>query len=271
MSYGTIRAFVGPNGSGKTLAAVVLGVLPSWKQGRPVVANTALYPERLGYLKSLGQGLPSWRDITVARDCTLFLDEITACLPSRSYGSMPPELQRVLNQLRKQDVDVLWTAPNWSRCDVILREVTQEVVVCKGYWSDPYERDRDGYVRNHKGRRVRRASRWPANRVFRWAGFDALEYDDFQNRASVTLKPKWSKWYWRTRHDDQWAYETLQPVSLLDHLDDIGTCMHCGGSRTRHKCRCVATRHDEQGGDEAPEAPAPPDPASLPYFVKVGG
>jgi hypothetical protein len=34
-------------------------------------------------------------------------------------------------------------------------------------------------------------------------------------------------------------------VELLDHLDDVGVCINCGGARARRKCSC-ALESDER-------------------------
>lgn len=263
---GTIRAFVGPNGSGKTLAAVVGCVVPTLRAGRVVRSNCAIDPTAIGCERSLYEPIGSVFDMLEMESCLLLLDEITACFPSRSYSSMPVQIQRLLNQLRKQDVDVAWTAPNWSRCDVILREVTQEVTACRGHFPDKYERDREGVVRDHKGKKVRRQSRWPANRLFRWATYDAIEYDDYQDRRINAIKARRNRWYWRPWHRDQWSYQTLQPVDLLDHLDELGTCLVCGGHRRKRSCTCkpaleqLALEDDRAGSAGVPAGVAGPVP-----------
>lgn len=255
MGYGTIRAYVGANGSGKTLAAVVQGALQSWHAGRPVASNMPLYPEVAGFDSKLYIPLVGWKGIVEARDCTLILDEITSCLPSRAFSSVPAELQRVLNQLRKQDVDLHWTAPNWARCDVLLREVTQEVVHCQSYIQQRYQRDSEGLIRDDRGRRQRTPARWPNKKLFRWATYDAQQFDDYQDRRQdENFKPKFIDWYWRGRKKvGPWCYTTLAPVALLDHLDDVGRCVHCNRQRKKVYCGCTIT-DDEAGSAEGAEA-----------------
>lgn len=176
----------------------------------------------------------------------LLLDEINSVMPSRGYASMPPELLRVVNQLRKQDTIVGWTAPAWERADVALREVTTAVHVCRGYFPDRWERDpyhrafRPRAVRDEGGKRVRWTKGWPPRRLFKFSIYDAVEYeaaslglgqDQRVQSVGVTYR-------WRSRHDAQIAYGSADAVLLLDHLDAVGTCVTCDGSRTRHKCTC---------------------------------
>lgn len=283
MSF-AIRAFVGPNGGGKTLAAVEQVVMPSWAKGRPVVSNLKLDPAAVGYAPELYVPLTSWRQIVDLRGCALVLDEISSVLPSRQAMSVPPQLVRVLNQLRKIDVaPVAWTAPNWARADVLLREVTQAVTVCRGFLPDRYSRTPDRAYRfprtGPKGERLHAEDGWGPNRMFRWLTYDAVEFDEFTYALVADVKPMSVRWYWRAAHHAHRAYDTRENVDLLDHLDDIGVCVGCGGNRTRHSCSCsdyVARKrgetpkvegdpaHSEAGRGEPPKVVHEPRPAHSP-------
>jgi hypothetical protein len=260
MTGAPIRAFVGPNGGGKTLAAVTLVVEPALRAGRRVVATCPIKHPRASLLES-------WRDLPDLHDCVLLLDEVTSQLPSRQSMSAPSQLVRMVNQLRKVDVDLAWTAPNWSRADVALREVTQSVTVCRGqlpdrwlrvperppWWRLSGERLREG------DKPLRGSARWPSNRLFRWLTYNAVGFDEFTYRAVKDVKPLAREWYWRPWHVDQYLYETLAAVELLDHLDDVGVCLACGGSRSRPKCRCgtssARTAGEGRGEDRTDEIP----------------
>lgn len=269
-----IQAFVGTNGGGKSLAAVELAVLPAVAEGRVIVANMRLsvpdfrllrswrelirlgvhvehgHPARFGPRgqrwtvldAEYSDDLPLY-SLTQNRPVLLVLDEITACLPSRSYSSMPTQLQRVLNQLRKQDTTLVWTAPNWARCDVLLREVTQMVTVCRGFFGDPFEREavpalRPKALRDAEGARIRLDSAWRPRRVFSWKTYDAVNFEDFTADDQVRIRPLSRRYYYRPLHVAQFVYNTSESVQLLDHLDDLGTCISCGGRRTQIKCSC---------------------------------
>jgi len=240
-----IHAFVGANGGGKTLAAMAMVVAPALRDGRKVVSTCEIdHPN--------ASVLTSWRELTRLENCVLLLDEISSSLPSRSFSSVPPQLIRMLNQLRKVDVECVWTAPNWARADTVLREVTQRVTLCKGFVPDRYVRD-FGVPPWYKpyapraigidGRPVKRSPRWPSNSLFRYRTYDAQAFEEFSVNVTKTLRPLESHWYWRPWHDDQYLYSTLDSVSLLDHVDDIGVCMGCGGSRKRHICSCDRQAH----------------------------
>lgn len=253
-----IAACVGPNGAGKTLAAIERAVLPSWERGRPVVSNVQLVPAAAGYSPDLYRPLESWTQIPELSGCLLLLDEISRVLPSRQHASAPAQLVGVLNQLRKVDVALVWTAPNWQRCDVMLREVTQSVTVCRGLFPDRFVREpRTGKrfpkaMRDEDGKRLRIDSDWLPNRVMRWVTYDAMLFDEFTYARVEDVRPIGRRWYWRSRHVAQECYRTLDAVDLLDHLDDVGTCMACGGHRTRPKCTCVRPNRRELV--ELPEA-----------------
>lgn len=229
----SIRAYVGPNGGGKTLAAVATAVAPALEAGREVVANINIDHPRARVLRS-------WRELDELRNCVLLLDEITSVFPSREFSKLPPQVARQLNQLRKVDVEVHWTAPHWQRCDVILRECTQLVTVCAGSWVDPWVRARDGVVRDGNGKRVRRDSMWPSYRFFHWKTYDAVAFEDFTLKMVEDVRPLSSRWYRRNAHAHQWLYDTMEPVYLMDHLDEYGVCVNCGGNRRRPSCSCEA-------------------------------
>jgi hypothetical protein len=220
--------------------------------------------------------LRSWREIPDLRGCVLFLDEITSQLPSRQSMSVPAQLVRTVNQLRKVDVEVVWTAPNWARADVVLREVTQEVTVCRGYVPDrwvrepvvpPWWRATSKRVRHDDGAPALRPSRWPANRLFRWKSYDAVAFDEFTYRAVKDVRPLSRLWYWRPWHDEQFLYDTGSGVELLDHIDEVGVCVACGGTRSRPKCRCGGLRGGSGVGPGGPE----PVTAEIPAVIPVDG
>lgn len=276
MSGYAIRGFVGANGGGKSLAATSLMAGPSFRKARPVASNMRLYPEAFDADPALYVPIETWQDIisvgkcqeadpcepgecphtrTQGRGCDIILDEISAALPSRNAMSVPAQLVRVINQLRKRDVRLGWTAPNWARADTVLREVTQAVTVCSGMWPDRYRRQRVTRVfPPMDGTRAEARfddDGWAPNRLFRWVTYDAQAFDEFTYSKAEQLKPIARSWYWRSSHVAQFGYNTGEGVLLLNHLDDTGACATCGGSRSRPKCSCPRTL---TGSPEAPPA-----------------
>lgn len=210
-----IIGYVGPNGSGKTLLAVERHVVPALKAERRVLGNTPL---------AGGEMLREWGELAEVRDCVVLLDEITAVLPARAAMSLPPELARVLQQLRKRGVVVVWTAPAWARADVLLREVTQRVVACTSMLP--------------KGRGA-----WAPRRLVRWREWDAGEYDATggvpKKVEGRRYRPRTSGWVRVKSCAALDVYDTYGEVELLSHLGDSGACVVCGGTRRRPACSCA--------------------------------
>lgn len=232
----TIVAYVGGNGHGKTLSLVRGLVLPWIRDGRPVLSNTPIFaspadaelpwPER--QVHPLYVPLVSWRQLSHRlKDTLVVLDEISSMFDSRDSGRMPGQITSRFQQLRKDDNAIGWTAPDWDRCDKALRKVTRTVNLCKGSRSVKVE-----------GRK------WRSNRKITVRRYDRARFDEFslreaQSTRKDTIKPEWRESYWRTRSDAQHYYDTYAPVNLLDHLDDSGRCVDCGGIRRPHKCECA--------------------------------
>ncbi len=271
-----IQAFVGANGGGKSLAVMAMVVAPAWRQGRLVVSNMRLYPDRMGYDAGLYQPVTSWRDLakigrcpedgcaaaeaaggpcapgecpassTAGHGCVLVLDEASAALPSRASQSLPAQLLRVMNQLRKRDVQLVWTAPAWGRMDLAIRECTQAVTVCTGLLPDVWKRDLDPNrpamfppkAIGDDGQPVKVERSWAPNRLFRFDTFEALSYDEFTLGKAQKMRPRSRRSYWRTRHADQFGYVSVEQVSMLDHLADSGSCMNCGHRKKSVPCTC---------------------------------
>jgi len=274
---GGIRGFIGPNGSGKTLAMTEKMALPAWRRGHPVVANYTLLPEALGYAADLYRPLESWRHISKigvqCRDCfkpfdeaarlhharwepeggcptaltsltenrpaTLLIDEVSSAFPSRGASDMPSELQRMLHQFRKPMVSLGWSGVSWARADKIIREATQYVTVAWGRFPDSWQRDEKGKpLKDERGRKIRSVDAWGANRLFRFKHYDAMEFEEFSLDDAVVIKPVRAEWYWRPKRDGYRAYRTSDQVLLLDHVDATGVCVSCDGVKRRHSCSC---------------------------------
>lgn len=230
-----IVAYVGSNGHGKTLA-MVYDTLPSLDAGRKVISTVALYDEH-GNLHPCYERLESLEQIMDAERCDLLLDEVTGVASSRGSNNLPVALANRLGQLRKQDVVVRWTAPAWMRAEVIVRETTQLVVLCRAFFPTKAE-DEDG------------ARMWRQARLFAWKAYDAMEFEDFNLSKSERLKPKARQLLWRpgaSGRRAESAYDTYEAVSTIGAIAESGSCMTCGGNRPRPKCRCT----DDAGSEPA--------------------
>lgn len=250
---GSITAIIGPNGAGKTLGAVALHATPSLAKGRPVAATIDLFYPGTKEIHPNSIKITKWRDLLQLHDCTLILDEINSQFPSRGAMQLPPELLRLLHQLRKPRVDLVWTAVSWSRADVALREATKIVTTSTPYLTDKWQRETrpspiyipSGRIKkDENGKRLRLEDEWPPSRLFLYRDYDATAFDDFTIRAAKNIKPLRRRWYWRPWHDDQNAYDTLEQVPLLDNVSDTGTCLNCGGQRSRPRCTCTKAERE---------------------------
>ncbi len=262
-----ISAYVGPNGGGKSLA-MVHDTLPTlegirWECENPahehtaagVTAGTRRVLSTVQLLETIEVGaqppvedgevldglsvaadglvsvqhplcdlLRSWRQLVRAEHCDVLLDEITGSAGSRGYGSLPPQMVQLFVQLRRRDVILRYTTPNWGRTDVVLREVTQAVTTCKGFF---WERT-PGLL-------------WPSKRLFRWATYDAADWEEMSMQKVAKTKPLQVGWYWRPGRPAMLAYSTRDAVTTLDHVSEAGLCIECGGTRAKAKCTCATS------------------------------
>lgn len=237
-----ITGYVGANGSGKSLLAVsdALGFLDA---GRPVLSTVrlvdpdsnepcvdeecdfAMHPEH-GAAHPLWRPLTSWQDLLDAEHCHVILDEITGIASSRETAALPGEVADRMMQFRRADVTVAWTAPSWARADVLLREVTQTAVLCRGL------------MRRRAAGQTWRASTLIASRMV-----DARDLDELTQaqrlgtaRASLSTIVRGLQRVDRTRGAR--AYHTLDSVGSLHRTSARGQCLACGGTRRVARCEC---------------------------------
>lgn len=241
-----IRAYIGSNGGGKSLAAVH-DALHALDHGRPVLSNVALYDPDTGRPHRLWVPLRSFGQLMEARGCDVLLDEVTGVASSREASSMPPQVANLLVQLRRRDVTLSWTTPAWNRADKIIREVTQLVVVCRGYAAD-------------KSAALSGGVDWRPKRLFRWVAFDASSFDEWSASMGDTSRKRHAvrvsrQWFWRPGSRASEAYHTMEDVAVLGHSISVGgTCLTCGGRRRVPACTC---------SDVSREARATPRPSRL--------
>lgn len=107
-----IHAYTGSNGGGKTMAAVY-DSLPSLAAGRPIVSTCRILDPTTGEPHPLWVPLDDFRVLLELEYCDVILDEVTGVASSRDSAGMPSLVLNHLMQLRKGDVTVRWTTPNW--------------------------------------------------------------------------------------------------------------------------------------------------------------
>lgn len=223
-----IRAYVGSNGGGKSLAAVH-DALMAMDNGRHVLSNVRLWDPELNQPHRLWIPLTSFEQLLHARGCDVLLDEVTGVASSRESSALPPQIANLLVQLRRRDLSLSWTTPAWSRADKIIREVTQLVTVCSG--SLP-ERKGDGL------------REWRPKRLFRWRSYDAGSFDEWTTALQDRTRTRHAELvcrqaFWRPDSRSERAYRTYDEVAVLGwSLSVGGTCLSCGGRRSVPKCSC---------------------------------
>lgn len=230
-----IRAYVGPNGGGKSLA-MVNDVLPSLAAGRTVLSTVKLLGEN-------GEPHPSYVPFTDfsqlldAEHCDVVMDEIVGIANSRDSSKLPAPVQNLLVQLRRRDITLSWSAPNWARADKIIREVTQAVTECRGYYPG-----RPVAEENNHGSGVRV---WSPKRVFKFRTYDTIEFEEWTVGKREAVKPLAAQWFKGVGSEAFAAYDTLDSVSMVSG-GDPDVCLHCG--------KKVRAEYCKGHGDAAPRA-----------------
>lgn len=252
-----IHGYVGPNGSGKS-ALMVYDTLPTLEAGLPVLSTVrlldyedprpcegcdpehlALYPAlRRSHERGHRQAHPLWTPF-VRWDQLLswsfgdvLMDEVAGVASSRKSNQLPWAVEVGLQQLRRGDNVVRFSAPNWARAEVIIRECAQAATYCLS--SNGVERvEADG-----------RKRRYATKRLVEAVTYDAVEFTDFTEgkKESATVLVRDRLWLPDSGVFD--AYDTFDAVSAIGVVDQGGRCLTCGGSRRTPTCKC--------SGDDAP-------------------
>lgn len=220
-----IHAYIGANGGGKSLAAVY-DSLPTLAAGRPIASTVRLLDPATGEPHPLWVPLSDYKTLLDVEFCDVILDEVTGVASSRDSMSMPTAVANHLVQLRRRDVALRWTAPNWKRADTIIRECSQAATLCIGLVKQTVQAD-DGTDRQ-----------WSSRRLFYWRTYDSVAFDEWSAYRKERLRPVARQLYRRDSTDAARAYDTFDSVLTLGAVTEGGSCMDCGGSRPRPKCRC---------------------------------
>lgn len=152
-----ITAYVGVNGSGKSLSSIAFAITDYRRNGRPLVTNM----QGLSVPHFPITGVEELPDLMEEiGTCNVVLDEAGAMFASRDTGRNKA-FEKSVQQLRKYDARLLWTAPAFARADKILREVTFCVVLCQPL-----------FVKDVPGKA------WPSTRVTVQKAFDVSRLDN---------------------------------------------------------------------------------------------
>lgn len=212
-----ICGFTGVNGAGKTLLAVQSAIC-DMARGRTVYSTVPI-------ASMWGRSLPirSMRELLEIRDATVLLDEISVMFSSRASASLPGEFVTFLQVLRHHGITVRWTAPAWSRAELLVREVTQGLINVA-----PLGRRANG-------------TPWPTPRLVMAAMLDTSQ-GKVDEQPTVVRRRRIAV----PRRLDAWgAYDTLADVRMFTGRSVSGRCPDCGG--TREVPKCSAGRHDVLG------------------------
>lgn len=194
-------------------------------------------------LTNFGQ-LLEWRDGDV------LLDEVTGVASSRDHASLPAPVVDLLVQLRRRNIALRWSTPNWSRADKVIREVTQAVTLCTGSFGKKRPQPVDEAPRL-----------WTDRRFFTFRTYDAAMIEDWDQAQAENVTAEITQRIWRPGLVVNHAYDTLDPVTSLGYAV-LGTCISCGGRRAQHKCLC-GDGHTAAAKPEAAAAVGPLDPPRL--------
>ena len=221
----TIHAYVGANGHGKSLAMMHDTKL-SMDLGRPILSTVRVLDPRTGQEYAGYEPFRRWEQLLAFRGGDVLMDEVIGIAASEAGKTLRKEVQLFLNQLRRRDILLRWTAPSWSRANIVLREVTQAVTVCRGYWPKYDNRGDDTRL-------------WGSNRLFRWTTYEAFDFATWTDNKEGKLKGKANAWLWRP---GSWAEASYDTFDSVDHVDSgEGVCLNCGGERpklVRPVCTC---------------------------------
>jgi len=244
-----IHAYIGPNGSGKSLL-MVYDTIPSLESGRKVLSTVRILDYKNPRLcddihcKSEAHGehmaahpnyipLTNWKQLLNFRDGDVLLDEVQGVLSSREFSSLPAPIATMLLQLRRRNVALRWTAPNFARADKLLREVTLSVTVCEPF-----------LAKKKKSKPGQPDAIWFERSAVLAMTYKAELVDEIDARKLSLGEETPIIRQFLFRKKFRWtnltckAYDTYDSITSISTPDSSGACLECGGSVTRMKCLC---------------------------------
>jgi hypothetical protein len=176
-----ITAYLGVNGSGKSLSAIAFALRDLDKRGRPLLTNmvglsaphlhVADVEELPDMMRQVGREYVSTKTGRPL-GMNIVLDEAGAMFSSRSTGRNKA-FEETCQQLRKYRARLLWTAPTFARAEKILREVTFTAVLCTPLWQRSMPDDP-----------------WPSTRLILQKSFDVSRLDTSGTSINKNAKAK---------------------------------------------------------------------------------
>jgi len=270
-----IHAYIGANGSGKS-ATCCLDTLPTLRGIMWSCENPDHYHSSLGIYSGVrkvlstmrfttpdGEPHPLWIPLTDYSQLTnfehgdLILDEVGGAVASSTGDDIPMSVKAVLQEMRRKEVNIRWTAPSWARASKVLRECSLGVTVSQGKFA-VRDADEVEFIGRHKREfmdsetfqlvsdwceiddiHTHSAGRtWGSRRMFSTQTFDATQFDEWTSAKRDKMKPVVRQVIWRPGHELEKAYDTHAHVNKLGQVTDSGRCDHCMGYKPRRKCEC---------------------------------
>lgn len=282
-----IAAYIGANGSGKS-ATLCLDTIPTlrgimWSCENPDhfhssqgiysgvrrVLSTMRFTTPDGEAHPLYIPLTDYSQLPTFEHGDLILDEVGGAVASSTGDDIPMSVKAVLQEMRRKEVNIRWSAPSWARASKVLRECSLGVTVSQGKFavrdSDEVEffgRHKREYMDPDTFRLVsdwcendelhtHSAGRtWGSRRMFSTATFDASQFDEWTAAKREKLKPVVRQIIWRPGHELETAYDTHAHVNKLGQVTDSGRCDTCMGYKARRKCEC-GEQHDTRADTRA--------------------
>lgn len=235
----SIAGYTGANGGGKTMCAVY-DSLPTLAVGRPIVSTCRILDPVTGEPHPLWVPLDDFRVLLEVEFCDVILDEVTGVASSRESAGLPSAVLNHLMQLRKRDVTVRFTTPNWKRADTAIREVCQGLTTCQGFAPDNVTVvTEDGLTRS-----------WRPKRGHIWRTYDAKNFDEWStakersSSKSHRLKPVARQVVWGPHLHAREFYDTYENALTVGVVSEAGLCMTCGYKRRAPTCKCTGDAHE---------------------------
>jgi hypothetical protein len=128
-----ITGYVGEVGAGKTMN-MVYDLMESMRWGRRVVSNTPIefmWRGKLLKAEHIKDADDFKHALIYEQHCTLAIDEASVFLPNNYWNKIPPQIIAKFAQSRHFGMDMAYTSQGWGHTVKRLRDLTNEVFLCK--------------------------------------------------------------------------------------------------------------------------------------------
>lgn len=119
--------FVGRRGQGKTAVATHVAT-GRMRAGERVYANYDIQDDAEGLRAGRIFSLLDCLDLS---DATVVIDEANMWTNSRMWQKVPPQILEAWQESRKSGLSFIFTSQHESRCDLVIRELVDYIMVCE--------------------------------------------------------------------------------------------------------------------------------------------